>query len=125
MKEDISHHPLRKQISNKARMIRAKLALIYAASEINEKESIEPREMYSCQFTRPQHGCHIQFSLFTWKSKSIYGRTRSVKTWMRMETFPCLFVGPPLTSNGHDVRTIFSSSFCSSSRTTIFSNSEE
>lgn len=30
-------------------MIRAKLALIYAASDISEKESIEPREMYSCE----------------------------------------------------------------------------
>lgn len=49
MNRDISHQPLRKQISNKARVMRAKLALIYAASDINEKESIERRDMYSCK----------------------------------------------------------------------------
>lgn len=52
MNKDISLQPLRKQISNNARMIRAKLALIYAASETNEKESIEPRDMYNCRITK-------------------------------------------------------------------------
>lgn len=49
MNKDISHQPLRKQISNKARVILAKLALIYEASDTKEKESIEPRDMYNCK----------------------------------------------------------------------------
>lgn len=58
------------------------------------------------------------------KPKEKKGERRNV-TWIRMEIFPCLFEGPPLTSNGHELRAIISNSFCSSSRTTIFSNSEE
>lgn len=68
MKEHISHHPLRKQISNNARMMRAKLALMYAASEINEKLSIEPRDMYNCKLYK-QHNCQIQPSLRFHKQK--------------------------------------------------------
>lgn len=49
MRAVISHHPLRRQISNRARIIRAKLALIYEASETSENVSIEPREMYNCK----------------------------------------------------------------------------
>lgn len=49
MNSDISHQPLRKQISNKALIIRAKLALMYAASDTKEKESMEPRDMYNCK----------------------------------------------------------------------------
>ena len=42
-----------------------------------------------------------------------------------MKIFPCLLEGPPLVFNGHDVHANISSSFCSSSRTIIFSNLEE
>lgn len=69
-----------------------------------------------------QHNCQIQpWGLF--HKQKVYA-VMSL-TWMRIEIFPCLFEGPPLISNGHDVRANVSSSFCSSSRTTMFSNSEE
>jgi hypothetical protein len=58
MNKDISHQPLRKQISNKARIIRAKLALMYEASEIKEKESIEPRDMYNCKQQVIYYSCN-------------------------------------------------------------------
>lgn len=59
MNKDISHQPLPKQISNKARIIRAKLALIYEASETKEKESREPRDMYNCKQQANNYSCNL------------------------------------------------------------------
>lgn len=99
----------RKQISNRARMIRPKLALMYELSATREKPSRKPRDRYTwyklslkhlkkSPYTRPAWTC----AKTTYRQHTKAHRLSSERgrTWMRMLIFPYLSSGPPLTSKG-------------------------